>query len=728
MGFLILVIVTAVLGCIKKDASDTTGSGEKSSEFESKPTVGTVAVGGIPAESEIANLTEMEETEAVDAAQKINSVQGSLAIDIDNQSTAATLTEECSESFFCFAKTFTDIYNMVVEPAACNFNLLLGDGKSPKQLGDHPIYYVDGWGTIGLGENGIQQCPELNQISKFVQKFENNQHAEGDDFYFPIRLVLFKKSDGFVHWRLVFFPEDYIEKVSKRIRAFKGLVGKDLDFVGFNGYHDINKKVGEGTGNVVLNFTELDRMMKILNKTFGEGESQTDEGGFPSGRIDITYDFSNDPQKITTVFRDNFSFGDDDGFFQSDVPTTIMRSGNENYMHFYTSGSFIKNEDDPEEQTSPFQMVYLCDEGSLFRYVKDVPQSNYLSEQSTTHMQMIWNSLSESETKPGNYAGQVMQTKGGPYIYGSTIFEGAKKSGSLLDLLRIKTPICPSVQSRIDTNDFTFVSYVPIGKDGFVNALTTSDGSSGPSFLTSGQALEQYPAFSKFKFIDPTKKGESPVGTSGSTVAQSYQAPTKGSCLLPGGACSEYSNLSVTALQLMYLYCSMPVYDSQAGGDQGPTGLAGTWSFKNTCTNGVYSCAKTDFDFTYGDTTTKIGAVTSQYDSLAEVNSLEPCVAANGQMTPAISASCSGIASGALCVSVTDIKNFVQFGGSSNGQCEDSGSYNGTWNASSDVCSTGTKGTCFFGAGNLMRGESFNDGVINQSWCENQVKGVWQAP
>jgi|GEM_PF-2881985 len=66
----------------------------------------------------------------------------------------------------------------------------------------------------------------------------------------------------------------------------------------------------------------------------------------------------------------------------------------------------------------------------------------------------------------------------------------------------------------------------------------------------------------------------------------------------PSGAYNTFENLSVSNLNSMATYRTAKLADPNVTGDQGPTGLAGTWSFKKSCsTTAVRSCSATNFNF-----------------------------------------------------------------------------------------------------------------------------------
>lgn len=115
----------------KKESSSETeqNSGE---DFESSPEVGTLAVGGVPSLDEIAELSSLSATEAEVGLSGISAAQGSLSIDLSADRSSLQLSQgECEGSFFCFAKAFTDIYDMITGAAQCNFDLMLAGGQKP---------------------------------------------------------------------------------------------------------------------------------------------------------------------------------------------------------------------------------------------------------------------------------------------------------------------------------------------------------------------------------------------------------------------------------------------------------------------------------------------------------------------------------------------------------------------------------------------------------------------
>jgi hypothetical protein len=345
------------------------GGGENEEESEpsesgdqSSPDV--LNIGGMPSEDEVAEMDEMDLKEASTASEGIqistSEMPLKLAIDDDSASLVeGSGGEDCEDQLFCFAQMFGGLQNLVTEPIACNMKLLLlnPDGSFKKdqirKMKGHPVYYVDGWGTIGLGDNG-PECPKPSRVKEFVDDLMSGNHKDDDEFYMPTRYVMFKNKDGTIRWKIVFFPADYLKKLAKKLPFVKDLLDKETDFAAYTGVHTAGEKIGSGTGTAMLDFTEFARMMKALPDDDGD----SDDGGMPSGKVRLTYDRSDGTVKYQTYFLDGFSFGDDDGDSPqfSETPITVMHSGEEHFFHMNLGGAlFGSNEDDPDDDGGPFQ-------------------------------------------------------------------------------------------------------------------------------------------------------------------------------------------------------------------------------------------------------------------------------------------------------------------------------------------------------------------------------------
>lgn len=549
-------------------------------------------------------------------------------------------------------------------------------------------------------------------METFISRVKAGTHSDEDTFFLPMRLVLFKKADGLVHWRMVFFPADHIGAVAARIPFFEGLKNESLDFFGFTGSHDITAEVGKGNGRVLIDFDELGRMFAMLDSLGGGSLRLNQQEGFPQGKIDITYDLTSDPQDMITVFRDDFSFGDsNDNFFVDGEPTRILRSGGENYLGFMTGQSFS---DDQEGETSPFQAVQLCrSHPELFKYQKDVSSADYIATPSKTYVQMIWSDLTSGETHPSRYLSRVIQTQGGANIYGPTFFEGASSGGSELETIRIKTPLCADLQAEMDASNFAFVGFVPLSSDGYVNA--SLGGSSGPAWKTSFETLSSYPVFDQFKFVDPENSDDSPVGKAEAVNASNYPVPRNGYCSLPSGACSSFEGLEITSLGFMYSFC---VGDPNSG-SEGPSGLGGTWSLDSACEQtSAHVCEATDF--TFGGFSGAIESVKTYYYESSQVASSDVCSFASGVLTPPVAGSCS-LSSLGTCIEAESIQMYQHFSANCASQMS------GSWDGSSACTALNLSATCVSADG--LKYRIYSGSSLNQTWCEGsadgQQNGTW---
>ena len=559
---------------------------------EGGPTIGNLASGGLPTAEEASTFIEFENTEVQAETARLHTVVGSLAIGLDGSAAALRLqgNDECKDALFCFAKAFATIYDMVTRAAQCNFDLLLSGEGLPKKIDGYPVYYVEGFGVIGLGEKGAQTCPEVSVVKAWADKIEANVGSDEDgEFYFPMRIVMFKKSDGHMHWRIVFFPVDNMKRLAKTVKPFERLLAANLDFIGFHGHHDLSQTVGAGAGEVILDFNEFVRMTTTLDEAFPPKPGEEPDTS-PSGKIEIVYDMSSDPSRYTTTFLDNFSFGDGESPFDVGKPTTILKSAatHENYLHFYSGKPFVDSKDETADENDPFHTVQFC---TTDKYVKDIPKAEYLPN-ADIHVQMLWSDVESGQSAPANYITRIASLKGGPYIYGDNVFEAAFKSGTTLNALRFKAPICDSV-SGIDLAP-------EYNSDGFKNAEFQDENT--VHLLSSGELLARFPVFDTFQFIedfaDSTQSPLKSVWTKPLPIA-AFPAVESARCVISSGICWDMAGATTGELTVFKYACQKQ--------DTNDGGFAGTYTANAQCsdtgmarvcsvTNGAYGPNLLDID------------------------------------------------------------------------------------------------------------------------------------
>ncbi|MEZ4742474.1 MAG: hypothetical protein R3B45_08510 [Bdellovibrionota bacterium] len=516
--------------CNKKEES-------KNSDDEITPTnttvpvsnPGSLAVGGLPSEEEYEGALELNSDETNIAVSDVHeaTTEMPLGLAIDAAATSLTAEEECSNGLFCITEAFSKIFDMVTGAAKCNFDLLLGqytEGEVPfKKVSDKSIYYLDGFGVVGIGENGVSQCPSIEEVDNWAKQHhlkdgEPTQEVSENTFFLPTRLVVFRHRSGSIYWKIVFFPNDFIDKLAKRITYFSRLLDQDLDFLAFNGDQEFGADVGMGKGNITIDWDEISRMSSLLQE-----DSSSESGNLPSGKILINYDMASSPQSYTTTFLDGFSFGDsDDSPFSVGMPTTVYKSDSENYIHFVSNQAFGRPDpSNPDDDGGPMGVVQFCLDdswkqengggpfGADVKYVS-VPESSYLSYPAVNHLQMIWKE-GATAGEPENYTVAMTATKGGAYIYGDVEFRAGSVPNNSQTIIRVKAPKCTTMtQAMIDELEQAMATdggqpgFTFFDNEGFRNMLF--DGPLGPNagsptFVSKADAEALFPQFSTFHLI-----------------------------------------------------------------------------------------------------------------------------------------------------------------------------------------------------------------------------------
>ncbi len=555
------------INCTKTSESAQTAVGASEAPV---PSVGAISVGGIPAASEIDSLATFEVTEATASTQKVHAVTGSLAINLENQPAAglaASGSNECNDSFFCFARAFAIIYDMVTGAAQCNFDLLMANNPTPKQVGDSPIFYIDGFGAVALGNEGVVDCPDPARVrawavyNKLVAREAGDSTEEftsiDDEFYLPTRLVIYKKDDGMAYWKFVFFATDIVDYLSTKVDWFKTFQSKDLDFIAFSGNHALGAEVGQGTGSVKLDFDEMVRMTAIFED--GTSDSVKTDGVMPQGTINIDYDLESTIQNFTTVFSEGFAFGDgDDSPFATGKPTVILKSNGENYLHFQSEKPFV--DPDTPDDPGPTGVIRRCagsnGGGAEETLITSVDKNDYLTTPSETHMQMLWKDIPAGETNPADWIASITSTQGGAYLYGDVTLSAAKSSGDPLYALRYKTPACDDwLDPQADW-------------DGFINV--TADGTFGSDqqgsmqIISSEEMLSLFPIFETFRIVDIANDEDTPLVSEFVASGLEVTPPTySGSCQYTNSEqgmnfCAEYKGMNHVQYATMRNYMCAP--------------------------------------------------------------------------------------------------------------------------------------------------------------------------
>lgn len=536
-SLVILVITLFGFGC-NKDESSTTEELDLDPD-ESNP--GELNVGGLPSEEELAEAQPITLTDANTAAEEIQVSSDDVPLRLNVTTESAGLSEDnedqgCNDGLFCLAKKFSTFHDFVTEPVACNLKLLMrrADGSfredAMKQVKDRPVFFVDGWGTIGIGDGG-PECPDLADVETFVTRLKAEE-VIGDDepFYLPSRFVLFKNKEGQFVWKIVFFPADHTEKLSELIPPIKKLVGKKLDFAGFNGAHNTDAATGKGMGSARMNFVEMGRMIGTFDAIEGKEAAaldltEEDEEGFPTGTISITYDAASDPQKYTTTASADFGFGDESPFV-ADEPTIVYRSGVENYISLRTPISIVGDDDE-----GPLSVVQICKSPKsggdplLEVSVSSVPKEKYLAKPTVTSLQMMWKDFPASQSQPDDYRSH-MAVQGGPYIHGPVQFMTGQVAGALFAGMRTKTPLCEAISDdaaylkKLDQtyrdyfDDPNAVAFDP--NDGFRNMIFEGELGQNMDIKTlvdSPTMLTNFPEYEVFQFVDLINNVGEPIKT-----------------------------------------------------------------------------------------------------------------------------------------------------------------------------------------------------------------------
>ncbi len=515
---------------------------------ESEPEIKEESVGGMPAQTEAATIETTTPEEVQTTANTLLNMSGALSLNLLSSSSASLIKGEggggCPQEagMFCITTMFAMIFDMATGPANCNFKLLLkdpdGNDREPRKVEGKEIYFVDGFGTIGMGDNGVVQCPKHKTVFDWAKKVglmkggTISKPSENDDtFYPPTRLVIYKKADGKFAWKIVFFPSDFVDDIVKRVPFLKGIKNHTLDFVAYHGSHKQGEEVGKGSGDVTLDWDELHRMMEMFNSMDDEGEEEDDEG-MPKGKIKVVYDMEDDPTHYTMSFLGDFSMGDGDLPFLEDTPVTVYKSSGENYLHFATSempggddeeeeAELIKSEE--EEDEGPIANVQYCtktdeSQDGLFAEIKasSIAESQFLKDLEI-HFQIIWKDLPDGEVIPDDYE-LSMLASGGPYIYGDVDLRAGRKDGDIFNGFRIKVPKCEALDAdAIATYNAQMTTHM--GKDVeifdsegyFIMGLDKFGSGASPTFTTAAKILEGFPTFTKFQLIDVKEEGATPV-------------------------------------------------------------------------------------------------------------------------------------------------------------------------------------------------------------------------
>lgn len=531
------------------DELNNNNSDEGEEEAKSNPDVQEKSVGGMPSSSDAANLISIEADDADDAVANIFAITGALNLGLSTFGANLVDSENGGggggvENLFQFASIFGMVFDMVANPAKCNFKLILkdinGDDLPLRSHPELPIYFRDGYGTFGVGDEGSTTCPEKSEVVKWAKQVGLMARDEDtptgkpadDVFYLPTRLVIYSLEEGKIKWQIIFFPKDFIGKIAQRFPHFKGLVdNENLDQKAFYGIHEgVGQDLGDdetktsGKGEMFVDWDALSRVMSLLqgldvdekNQSGDNGqannEGDEDDEDMPTGIIKVQYDFNSDPNSYTVRFLEGFSFpmgGDNDGPpFINEVDTTIYRAANgENYMHFMTNKAF----GDPGAQSGDpgplgkVQICYPCSGGQcLFdeTYVRDIAVSDYLTDPSEIHLQLLWKERDIGDSVPDDYIISLVATKGGPYIYGNIELQGGRKDGTSSVVFRMKSPVCDSITSFPLTVDMGGNVWTLIDEDGFTNMKMSGEDMGG--LLGKTEVLSEFPIFEKFKIIDPT--------------------------------------------------------------------------------------------------------------------------------------------------------------------------------------------------------------------------------
>lgn len=504
------------------DTTDTDGSTNGATATTSEPEVGTIAIGGMPTDTEAAAAAQLTNDEASSSAASIEVISGTIALDIsDSGSTSLTATDDCDEGIFCLAKGFGKIFDLVTKATQCNFDHLLyddaGNKSALRQVKDYPIYFVDGFGTVGLDDNGNQFCPTKAAVKSWAQSKGLIEGApatavDNEALYPPTRLVIHKNQEGTIRWQLVMFPKDFIDELAEYVDFFKTLVDKDLDFKVFEGVHTEGTEVGKGKGRIQIDWDELYRMMAMLDAA---------DAGMPKGKIEITYNTENDIKRFTSKFLDGFTFGgDNEGPFTTGTETVVLTRENESYLRFRSAKPLVNP--NATSDPGPMGIVQLCagaptlgQDPAKDILVHQVPVASHLATPSENHVQLIWSKDPNKPVgPPDNYLSVLTSTKGGPFIHGNSQFYMAKKAGTLSTGIRVRAPWCDNADLETNLTKWKALGFVLRDADGFRNIIFTGKigtATAGAAVFASKEKIsETFPSFKYFKPIRLDKPEEKP--------------------------------------------------------------------------------------------------------------------------------------------------------------------------------------------------------------------------
>lgn len=527
---------------------ETTDATDDTTPSESTPVITHTSKGGMPTVEEVETISTTSETEVKSASGDLLNMSGALSLNLLGNSASLVKNEGdggCppEAGIFCVTTMFAMIFDMSTGPANCNFKLLLkdpdGNDRTPRKVEGEEIYFIDGFGTIGIGDQGTVTCPESKAVVDWAKKVglmkggTIQKPSDNDDtFYPPTRLVMFKKPDGKFSWKIVFFPSDFVDEIVKRVPFLKRIKDTALDFVAYHGTHQRGEETGKGKGDVTLDWDELQRMMTMF-QTWDDSSSGSDrdDGGMPVGNIKIDYDMTDDPTYYAMHFSKEFSMGDGNLPFVEDVPVTVYKSAGENYLHFATTE--MPSGDDEEESSlvaseedeGPIGNVQYCiktndsDEG-LFKEVKasSITASQYVKDHEV-HFQLIWKDLPEGTIIPDDYEMSIYAI-GGPYIYGDVDMRVGRKGGEPFNGYRVNVPKCAALDADAMTG-FNDMMTTHIGHavdifddDGFfIMGLDKFGAGASPVWTTQEEIMKGFPTFTKFQIVEVASSSASPVIT-----------------------------------------------------------------------------------------------------------------------------------------------------------------------------------------------------------------------
>lgn len=529
--FVLFYFIAPLSGCKKSDdknenptsTNTTTDTGEIP---ESDPTIGNLEIGGLPTNEEAGLALEMSEEERNTTSSNLVVSSSTLTLDLSTNDSSSPLHLAGNPGLFGFVSLFGAMNDMATHPAKCNFDLILKtpeeDIRPARKVADYNVYFVDGFGTVGLAEQGRTFCPTKAAVEDWAQAARvrpgtpTGTHDLQTEFYPPTRIVFYKKGDGIIRWRIVFFPKDFIEKLAKRISPFQKLITENLDFIAFTGAHTNGTKIGEAAGEVTINWNELRRMMTTL-----DGLNLVEDGGPPSGKVRVTYDKTTDPQYFTTTFLDDFSFPSGDGpMFEANRAIVRYKSGDENYLHFSSPTGFAKPTDPGPVgfvQFGDYNPATPANLGAV--RINEVPEASYLSTPSIAHGQLIWKDFESGLPKPDEFHVVLTALQGDAFIYGDVEAHFGSKPDNQKVVYRAKAPLAKALTSERIAEINTFFANqgrgIFLDEDGYRNllfaAMPGEDGSQPEGLIGKTEALSYFPSFEKFKFVDVRNEEDSPI-------------------------------------------------------------------------------------------------------------------------------------------------------------------------------------------------------------------------